>query len=174
MVNISETVVQEVGVGVKNGSNKKMSQLADTKVGWLKILRDEVTDYELCERHINKLDIDLQAYYQGKPDFSVDYKQKVALKTELKNRQACTLRYLGTLLNEVNTLSSHFNIIIVEYLRNPDLSIRGLAKELDITPQEIMRTLERYNRELDGQSKGERTTSKVRDFISERLPGCLV
>lgn len=174
MVNISETTVKGAGQRVKTVKNNTLTQLADVKVGWLKVLRDEVTDFEVCSRHIKKLDIELQSYYQGRPEVGIDYGQKIRLRRDLKERQTNSLSYVETILDEVNNLDSNFNAIIIAYLRNPDLSIRGVATELGVTHQEVLRTLERYNRELDGKSKGTRSTEVVRDFIRDELSWCLI
>lgn len=174
MMNSNKTRVKGDGQRVKTDKNNTLTQLADVKVGWLKILRDEVADFEVCSRHINKLDIELQNYYQGKPEAGVDYIKKIKLRRELKERQTKELGYIETILDEVNNLDSTFNAIIITYLKNPDLSIRGVAAELEITHQEVLRTLERYNRELEGKGKGLRTTEVVRDFIKDKLSWCLI
>lgn len=174
MMNSGKTTVKEGGQRVKTDKNNTLTQLADVKVGWLKVLRDEVADFEVCSRHINKLDLELQNYYQGKPEVGVDYIKKIKLRRELNERQTKALGYIETILYEVNNLDSTFNAIIITYLKNPELSIRGVALELGITHQEVLRTLERYNRELDGKSKGTRSTEVVRDFIKDKLSWCLI
>lgn len=143
-------------------------QLSDTKFSVLDILRDQVTEVELIQRHIYHIKEQIHAYNRGelRDLWGIDVlMRKKALLNTLEDRNNREFKYLQTLLDEVDLIQGGDHEVVVYYLMNPDLSVKEVGDELGYTLSATIKTLSRYNNRLSGSDCGRKIRGSKLDEL---------
>lgn len=153
---------------VKQQIKAKEIQLSDVNFSVLDILRDQITEIELIERHIYHLKDQLHAYNRGEliVKWGIDVVvEKKELITKLEERKNKEFRYLQTLLDEVELIQGADHGLVVYYLMNPDLSVKEVGEEMGYTLPATIKTLARYNNRLTRSDSGRKIRGSKLDEL---------
>lgn len=153
----------------KNNKVNSLTQYADVKVGWLRILRYRINDYNVITRDIHHLKGELTNYYLGTPIKGINYKAKIDELRVLEGLGVSKLKYIKAIDDELRKIDTIESRVIVTYLTHPDLTIPEVAEELGVSQQSVRRLLRKYNTELDETMGGYVTVETIREFLAEEL-----
>lgn len=160
--------MQEVRGVVKQLIKANEIQLSDVNFSVLDILKDQVTEMEILERHIYNIKEQIQSYNRGELGGVWDtdtLKVKRSFLTNLSERYTNEFKYLHTLLDEVELIKGKDHRVVVYYLLNPYLDLQDIADDLGYELDAIITTLARYNKRLSGSECGRKIRGSKLDEL---------